>query len=118
MTSSSNVEIALKSLSGRYQMLGRIARGGMGAVHLGRELGRGAEPRVVAIKLMHPYLARDAQGVGMFLDEARLALRIRHPNVVIVRDVDMLGEEIVLVMEYHPGIALLQMQRAAAAQGM
>src|SRR5215467_4948176 len=67
---------------GRYALYGKIASGGMATVHFGRLLGPVGFSRTVAIKRLHPHLAEDADFVSMFLDEARLAARIRHPNVV------------------------------------
>ena len=67
---------------GRYAIYDEIASGGMATVHLGRLLGRAGFSRTVAIKRLHPQFAKDPEFVAMFLDEARLAARIRHPNVV------------------------------------
>ena len=98
---------------GRYETLREIASGGMATVHLGRILGVGGFERVVAIKVMHPHLATDPQFVGMFLDEARLAARVRHPNVV--GTIDILEDELglFLVMEYIEGPSLTSLIRAA-----
>ena len=68
--------------AGRYELLRAIASGGMATVHLGRALGEGGFERLVAVKVMHAHLAEEPEFVAMFLDEARLAARIRHPNVV------------------------------------
>src|SRR5262249_14751172 len=67
---------------GRYVLSAPIAHGGMARVHVARLLGQEGFSRVVAVKRLHPYLAEDREFVGMFLDEARLASRIHHPNVV------------------------------------
>src|SRR5258706_7157525 len=75
------------SVLGRYALYGEIAAGGMATVHLGRLLGPVGFARTVAIKRLHPHLAKDPEFVAMFLDEARLAARIRHPNVVPTLDV-------------------------------
>ncbi len=85
----------------------------MATVHLGRILGVGGFERIVAIKVMHPHLATDPQFVGMFLDEARLAARVRHPNVV--GTIDILEDELglFLVMEYIEGPSLTSLIRAA-----
>jgi serine/threonine-protein kinase len=88
---------------GRYEIIRTIASGGMAVVHLGRALGVGGFERLVAVKVMHPHVASEPECVDMFLDEARLAARIRHPNVVGTIDVseDELG--VFLVMEYVEG---------------
>jgi len=67
----------------------------------------------VAIKRMHPHCARDADFVAMFLDEANLASRIRHPNVVPVLDFAADGENLILVMEYVPGDTIGSLVAAA-----
>lgn len=100
---------------GRYELLGTIAAGGMATVHLGRVLGAGGFERLVAIKTMHPHLAREAEFVAMFLDEARLAARIRHPNVVGTLDIQQDAEGLFLVMEYVEGPSLSRLLKALAA---
>src|SRR5271156_2543979 len=94
---------------GRYVLHGELASGGMATVHLGRLRGEAGFTRTVAIKRLHPQFAKDPEFVAMFVDEARLAARIRHPNVVPTLDVitDGAGEgEIFLVMEYIAGESL------------
>lgn len=91
---------------GRYALHDEIASGGMGTVHLGRLLGEGGFSRPVAIKRLHPHLARQEEFVHMFMDEARLAARIRHPNVMPTVDVVREDEELFLVMEYVHGAPL------------
>lgn len=92
----------------RYETLRVIASGGMATVHLGRALGMGGFERLVAIKVMHPHLASEPECVSMFLDEARLAARIRHPNVVSTLDVQQDDEGVFLVMDYIEGPSLQQ----------
>jgi serine/threonine-protein kinase len=87
---------------GRYELLGEIASGGMATVFLARAIGARGFSRLVAIKRMHPHLERDEEFVTSFLEEARLAARIRHPNVVATLDVED-GEAPYLVMEYVEG---------------
>jgi serine/threonine-protein kinase len=94
---------------GRYETLRTIASGGMAMVHLGRALGAGGFERFVAIKVMHPHLATDPDFVAMFLDEARLAARVRHPNVVATIDVQ--EDPLFLVMEYIEGPSLFEIMR-------
>jgi serine/threonine-protein kinase len=101
---------------GRYAMHRPIARGGMATVHLGRLLGPVGFSRTVAIKRLHPQLANDPEFVTMFLDEARLAARVTHPNVVSTLDVVATKKELFLVMEYVPGESLGRLLRAAYKQ--
>ncbi len=89
----------LYDVQARYLLLDEIATGGMASVHLGRSTERGGPGSVVAIKQMHPHLARSAEFVAMFLDEARMVARIRHPNVVPVVDVVLDGGQLLLVMK-------------------
>jgi eukaryotic-like serine/threonine-protein kinase len=100
---------------GQYVMYQEIARGGMAAVHLGRSLEPGA-PRAVAIKHLYRQLAWNPSLVAMFLDEGRLAARIRHPNVVAPLDflVRVQEGELYLVMEYVHGETLAELLAQAA----
>jgi serine/threonine-protein kinase len=84
----------------------------MATVHLGRLLGPVGFSRTVAIKRLHAQFASDPEFVSMFLDEARLAARIRHPNVVPTLDVVATGGELFLVMEYVPGESIARLSRA------
>ncbi len=98
---------------GRYALFDAIASGGMASVHLGRLMGPVGFSRTVAIKRLHETFATDPEFVAMFMDEARLAARIRHPNVVPTLDVVALERELLLVMEYVSGESLsLLLKRA------
>ena len=102
---------------GRYALYGKIASGGMATVHIGRLLGPVGFTRTVAIKRMHPQFTGDPEFVSMFLDEARLAARIRHPNVVSTLDVVALNGELFLVLDYVQGETLSVLMRRVAAAG-
>ncbi len=99
---------------GRYRVYDEIASGGMATVSFGRLLGPVGFSRTVAIKQLHAHFAKDPEFVSMFLDEARLAARIHHPNVVATLDVVATKSELVLVMDYVHGEALGRLLRAAA----
>jgi beta-lactam-binding protein with PASTA domain/tRNA A-37 threonylcarbamoyl transferase component Bud32 len=90
-------------LDGRYQIRSRIARGGMATVYLADDLRL---ERRVAIKVMHGHLADDSQFKERFIQEARSAARLAHPNVVNVFDQGQDSDMAYLVMEYLPGITL------------
>ncbi|MFO0549184.1 MAG: serine/threonine-protein kinase [Polyangiaceae bacterium] len=92
--------------AGRYEMVSIIASGGMATVYRGRVSGARGFERDVAVKVMHPHLARDPHFVAMFLDEARLAAAIKHPNVVPTIDVAEDAEGLMLVMELIDGAGL------------
>ena len=102
---------------GRYVLYDQIASGGMASVHLGRLIGPVGFSRVVAVKRLHPAYAKDQGFVTMMLDEARLASRIRHPNVVPILDVVATADELLLVMEYVHGETLARLLRAAKKAG-
>jgi serine/threonine-protein kinase len=102
---------------GRYALYGPIASGGMAVVHFGKLLGPVGFSRPVAIKRLHPQLARQPDVRAMFIDEARLASRIRHPNVVPTLDVVTDGGALLLVMEYVHGEPLQLLLREARKRG-
>ncbi len=102
---------------GRYALYDEIASGGMATVHYGRLIGPIGFSRTVAIKRLHPHFARDPEFVAMFVDEARLAARIRHPNVVPTLDVVATDGELFLVMDYVQGESLSRLLRASRATG-
>jgi eukaryotic-like serine/threonine-protein kinase len=102
---------------GRYALFDEIAAGGMATVHLGRLVGQVGFSRTVAVKRLHPQYAKDSEFVTMFVDEARLASRIQHPNVVSTLDVVKTQSELFLVMEYVQGEALSKLVRNAAKRG-
>jgi len=90
---------------GRYEVVAEIARGGMGTVYLARRAGEAGFQRLFAIKLMHPHLEEDRQFVDMLLDEARIAARIHHPNVVAILDLGREEGHHFVVLEYVDGAA-------------
>ncbi|MFB2582837.1 Stk1 family PASTA domain-containing Ser/Thr kinase [Herbiconiux sp. P15] len=90
-------------IDGRYQVRSRVARGGMATVYLATDLRL---ERQVAIKIMHGHLADDAAFKERFVQEARSAARLAHPNVVNVFDQGQDAEIAYLVMEYLPGVTL------------
>ena len=99
------------TLIGRYEVHEAIASGGMASVHFGRFAGPGGFARSVAIKRMHAHLCSDPEFVAMFVDEARLAARVHHPNVVPTLDVLAVPGELLIVMEYVHGESLTQLVR-------
>jgi serine/threonine-protein kinase len=102
---------------GRYSLHAELAAGGMATVYLARLNGPVGFGRTVAIKRLHPHLARDPEFVAMFLDEARLAARVQHPNVVPTLDVVSTDTELFIVLEYVRGESLGALNRAARKAG-
>jgi len=100
---------------GNYALHAEIASGAMGRLHLGRVHGARGFARTVAIKRMHGAALGDADLEAMFLDEARLAARIHHPNVCAIQDLGKIGNEYVIVMEYVDGIDLERLLASARA---
>ena len=98
---------------GRYLLHRQIARGGMATIHIARLVGDEGFTRIVAAKRLHPEFAEDHDFVQMFLDEARIASKVHHRNVVPVLDVVTTGEEVMLVQEYVHGAPLHWLLRTA-----
>ncbi len=89
----------------------------MATVYLGRLNAAGGVGRIVAVKRLHAQLAKNPDFVTMFLDEARLATRIHHPNVVPTLDVLADEGELFVVMDYVRGESLAKLNRGAKAEG-
>lgn len=106
------VATSAKQTVGRYALHQQIASGGMATVHVGRLMGPVGFARTVAIKRLHSHFANDPEFVAMFMDEAHLAARIRHPNVVSISDVVAEKGELLLVMDYIAGESLSKLMRA------
>jgi serine/threonine-protein kinase len=102
---------------GRYEIAGRIALGGMAEIVLARLLGPSGFERPVVIKRILPHLAEDPAIVDMFLDEARIVARIRHPNVVQVSELGRHDGELFLVMEYLEGETVASLVRRLSGRG-
>lgn len=99
----------------RYRVVAEIASGGMGAIVLALRVDPDGSKTPVAVKQLHAHLASDPEIVAYFVDEARIASRIVHPNVVRVEDVEMAGSEIVIVMQYVEGVSLSVMLKTLRA---
>lgn len=102
--------------NGRYQIVGHLATGGMAEVLLGKLVGPSGFERAVVIKRILPQLARQPAFVKMFLDEARIAAGIRHPNVIDVHELGSEGDQLYLVMEYLEGEPAEWLLRRLAAR--
>src|SRR5262249_2285936 len=111
------IDASAPRVVGRYMLYGEIASGGMATVHFGRLLRAAGFARPAAIKRLPAQFARDPEVVKMFLDEARLAARIAHPNVVPTLDVVDADNEVFLVMEYVRGASLAQLVRTVRRKG-
>lgn len=105
------------STLGRYEILMPMAKGGMASVWAARLQGTRGFQKIVAIKTMLPDVSDDPEFESMFLDEARVAARIRHPNVVEIYDLGEQDDVLYIVMEWIEGDTLTTMQKAAKQHG-
>lgn len=99
---------------GRYQVLCRIGRGGMGSVYLCRLTGDGGFRRLFALKVLRDSLSQEPGFIQRFLEEANLAARVDHPNVVSVVDAAVHAGQPYLVMHYVEGTSLFHMLRKSS----
>jgi serine/threonine protein kinase len=101
---------------GKYELLRKIASGGMGQIFLAREHGTGFE-RLVVLKLILPHLAEDDEFLSMFLDEAGLVARLTHPNLITILDLTEIEGRHCLAMEYVQGDDVRRLDKFSRAQG-
>ena len=103
-------------LRGKYRLGKCIARGGMGAVYRAQLVGAAGFTRDVVVKQILPHLLKDPEIRAMFIEEARLAARLEHPNIVQIFDFDEVEGALYIAMEYVRGADLAQLIRASAAR--
>ena len=96
---------------GRYELVARLATGGMGEIFLARLSGEGGFERRVVVKRLLPELVPAGQYVQMFLDEARLAARLTHPNVCEVHELGVDQGQYFIVMPYLEGVPFSRVMR-------
>jgi serine/threonine protein kinase len=106
VTTSTASESAVAQQIGKYQVIAELARGGMGNVYLAASLGPGGFSKLHAVKELKPSLCADETYVTMFLEEARLAARLIHPNIVQTNEVGSDGGRHFIVMEFLDGRSL------------
>ncbi len=102
---------------GPYQIERRLATGGMAEVFVAKRMGPHGFEKRVALKRILPQYARDPEFVAMFVDEARLAATLEHPNVVQVFDFGELGGDLFLAMELVNGTNVNRLLRAVSSRG-
>ncbi len=117
MTSQAASQPPFPETVGKYELLLPIGTGGMATVYLAKSTGVGGFERDVALKLVHAHLRSDEESKLQLLEEAKLAARIRHPNVVPVLEVDEDPYGLFLVMDYVEGDTLAGLVREAKAAG-
>ena len=96
---------------GKYDLLGLIAQGGMGNVYLARAEGLAGFSKLVVLKTLRTDLSDDTRFREMFLDEARLAARLNHRNIVQTNDVGDSNGVYFMVMDYLEGRSLAKIHR-------
>jgi hypothetical protein len=96
---------------GNYTILERLAVGGMAEVFLGRTAGVGGFEKLVAIKRVLPQFAGHTAFVEMFLDEARIAAKLNHSNIVQIFDLGRWEDSFYIAMEYVAGVGLMALHR-------
>jgi serine/threonine protein kinase len=85
---------------GKYTLVDRIAVGGMAEIFLARQAGLEGFEKTIVIKRIRPHLSKQANFVKMFLNEAKLAAQLNHPNIVQIYDLGKIGENYFIAMEY------------------
>jgi eukaryotic-like serine/threonine-protein kinase len=114
---SSPHEIGPGHVLGRYELLMPIAAGGMAMVWAARLKGTRGFQKIVAVKTMLPKLSEDDQFEKMFLAEASLASKIRHPHACEILDLGEQDGVLFLAMEWIDGVPLNQLMKAAKSKG-
>ncbi|MBU1244807.1 serine/threonine protein kinase [Myxococcota bacterium] len=104
------------TLGNQYQIVRKIATGGMGELFVANQFGEFNYQRQVVIKRLHPELANDALHRGLFIQEAVLSGRFNHPNLVHVHGITEDSNGLYMVMEYIVGMDLMGLVRAAIAR--
>jgi serine/threonine-protein kinase len=113
MTDDAPGMLPVGSHLGRYQIIRRLALGGMAELYLARQLGEAGYEKVVALKRVLPHLAEDPAFVKMFLNEARLAAGLNHSGIAQVMDFGSEAGEHFMALEYVHGRSVFQLLREA-----
>ena len=102
---------------GRYEVIRRLGAGGMAEVFLAKSKGAEGIEKVLVVKRVLPSFARSAKFIAMFVDEAKVAMRLNHPNIVQVYDFQQVKREFLLAMEFVDGLDLGRLVHAARRSG-
>jgi serine/threonine protein kinase/CheY-like chemotaxis protein len=103
---------------GQYTLLDKIAAGGMAEVWKARMRGVEGFQKTVAIKKILPHMTDNSEFVGMFIDEAKLAAQLGHPNIVHIYDLGKIGRDYYIAMEYVEGKDLRSLMNAGRRKGV
>src|SRR6476469_5359189 len=88
---------------GRYQLIRKLATGGMGEVFLARQKGPVGFEKLLVVKRVLPHLSEEEDFIQMFFDEARIAAHLNHPNIAQIFDLGEVDEAFYIAMEYVAG---------------
>src|SRR5262245_22618422 len=99
---------------GKYSLIRKIGTGGMAEVFLARTTVAQGLNKTLVIKKIHGAYARSRPFVAMFVDEAKIALGLNHPNIIQVFDFGAVADTYFLAMEYVDGVDLLRLLQEAA----
>ncbi len=102
---------------GRFDILGRLAIGGMAEIFLAREQGPGRGTRCVVLKRILPHVSKDPRFVEMFLHEAELAMNLTHPNLCAIYEFGERDGEYFIAMEWVQGVSITEMHKALFDRG-
>src|SRR5436309_1663954 len=99
---------------GRYELLARLATGGMGEIFLARLEGAAGFEKLCVVKRILPHLADDARFRQMLISEAQIAAKMSHANICQVYELGETAGQLYIVMEYLEGITILPLLRRAS----
>src|SRR5689334_19668846 len=98
-----SLELSPGLVLGKFEIIRKLAVGGMAEIYLARVRGTAGFEKLVVLKRILPHIAQDPAFVQMFLDEARLAATLQHPNIADVYEVGEINGEVFFTMEYVHG---------------
>jgi serine/threonine protein kinase len=101
---------------GKYQLQRKLAEGGMAEVFLGRQAGMEGFEKLIVLKRIRPEMSSDQNFINMFLNEARVAARLNHPNIVQIFELGKVDKQYFIAMEFIHGEDLRSLTRAADLQ--
>lgn len=107
----------MRGVQSGYELIRRLAAGGMGEVFVARRTGAGQFEKRVALKLLLPHLVASPELVQRFYAEARLAARMHHPNIVEIFDVGVADGRPFLAMQLVEGVSLQKLNRVLKERG-
>ncbi len=103
---------------GGYELRAKIADGGMAEVHVARRIAEPGAGEIVAIKMIREQFARNKEFVTMFMDEAKIVARLRHPNIIRYHELGSDGDQLFLAMDLLFGQSLWSLWDGCRARGV